>query len=237
MTVHEIITKGHEVYVPNLSVDTVIFGYENGKLKCLLLKMGSRWMLPGGFVGKTEAVQEAAERIVLERTGIENPHLKFLSVCGSGTRSFKEDWDLIFPELGLKYDPNSWLIDRFVSLVHYSLLYIPSVNPKVTGSDTEAAWFPVDELPTMWFDHAQTVRQTRESLRVDVKLEQIAHHLLAKEFTMPQLHEVHQVILGMEVDRSRFQKKMLSLEIFERLEKNKVKSPGRNPYLYREIVP
>lgn len=222
-----------EHYLPNISVDTVIIGYDEGKLKCLLLRIGEKWMLPGGYVGRSESVEDAANRVLQERTHLIDAHLKFLSVAGRGDRTFDDDWKALFSQLNVPYDATSWVTDRFVSLVYYSLVHLPSVNPQAGEMDAEVAWFAMDELPAMWMDHASIVAKTRESLRKDVKLDQIAHHLLAPEFTMPNLHEVHQHILGAEIDRSRFQKKMLSLELFERLHKDQVKTPGRNPYLYR----
>ena len=84
--------SGGDYFLPNLSVDIVIIGYHEGMLKGLLLKIGDKWLLPGGYIQRQESVDGAATRILKERTGLEDPHLKFLSVFGSEGRRFTRQW-------------------------------------------------------------------------------------------------------------------------------------------------
>ena len=88
-------------------------------------------------------------------------------------------------------------------------------------------------LPKMWMDHKSIVNTARQRLKEDIPHEQMTYNLLPKKFTMPELHQLHQVILEKKIDRSRFQKKMLATGMFERLPKLEKSTPGRNPYQYR----
>ena len=80
MDIQDFLQHANELYLPQLSVDIAIVGYEEKELKCLLLQIGDKWLLPGGFIGRDESVDQAAVKVLKERTGLENSHLKFLSV-------------------------------------------------------------------------------------------------------------------------------------------------------------
>ena len=92
MDFQEFITKGKKTYLPNLSVDMVIIAFHEEKLKCLLLQINNKWLLPGGYILRTESVEEATVRILRERTGLSDPHFKFLSVFGDPNRKFTKEW-------------------------------------------------------------------------------------------------------------------------------------------------
>ena len=89
MDIKEIIEQGNNSFLPNLSIDIVIIGYKGNVLKCLLLKVGEKWLLPGGYIRFDQSVDEAAQDILKQRTGLENPYLKFLAVFGDKNRQFK----------------------------------------------------------------------------------------------------------------------------------------------------
>lgn len=233
MTPEEIIENGGEYYLPNLSVDIVIIGYERDQLKCLLLKLGEKWLLPGRYIEKEESVDHAAQRILVERTALDQPHLKFLSVFGNQNRKFEKEFRNYFIKNGMEWRDDYWINDRFVTLAFYSLVDIDNTHPVPGDFDEEAKWFSFDELPEMWLDHSSIVASARNRLKEDIKYEQVSYNLLPSAFTMPQLHQLHQTILGEKLDRSRFQKKMLAAGTFERLPQLKKESPGRNPYQYR----
>ncbi len=227
MDVQEFLKQGARYFLPNLSIDQVIIGYEDNTLKCLLLRIGEKWLLPGGYIGRYESVDDAAVRILRERTGLDDPHLKFLSVFGEGNRKFTGEWQEFALELGFEGKENSWFNDRFVSLVYYSLVNMEQTHPVPGKFDQEVAWFPMDSLPGMWMDHKEMVLEARQRLKEDIRHEQFSYKLLPSPFTMPELHQLHQVILGEPIDRSRFQKKMLATGLFRRLPKLKKESPGR----------
>uniref|UniRef100_UPI004047540F NUDIX hydrolase n=2 Tax=Roseivirga sp. TaxID=1964215 RepID=UPI004047540F len=233
MDIRDFFQRAHELYLPQLSVDIVIVGYEEKELKCLLLQIGDKWLLPGGFIGRDESVDQAAVKVLKMRTGLENSHLKFLSVFGDANRQFKDQWKPFAESIGLEWPADNWFDNRFVTLAYYALVNIEKTHPQVSNLDQAYHWFSFDTLPEMWLDHKKIVLEARDRLKQDIKQESITYNLLPDQFTMPDLHQLHQVILQEELDRSRFQKKMLSLSAFERLPKIKKETPGRNPYLYR----
>lgn len=233
MDVKDIIQNGENYFLPHLSIDLVIIGYQQDQLKCLLLKLGSKWALPGGYIGKEESVDNAALSTLKHRTGLDHAHLKFLSVFGGSDRQFGEDFREFFEKHDLPWRQDYFINQRFVTLSYYSLVDIATTHPVPGEFDEAAEWFSFDELPDMWLDHGKIIATARQRLKEDIKHEHVTYNLLPDAFTMPQLHALHQAILEEKLDRSRFQKKMLSSGIFERLPQLKKESPGRNPYLYK----
>ena len=235
MDIREFLENGDRHYLPNLSIDIVVIGYEDNTLKCLLLKVGNRWVLPGGHIQRDESVDHAALRILKERTALEKPHLNFLSVFGDKDRSFGTQFREFAHDKGIPWSDEFWLNSRFVTLSHYSLVDIRETFPSAGSHDEEIGWFGFDELPEMWLDHGEIIAEARKRMKQDLKGGQTSHQLLPDRFTMPELHQLHQCILEEELDRSRFQKKMLASGKFERLPKLRKGTPGRNPFLYRVI--
>ena len=227
------IQNGDKYFLPNLSIDVVIIGYEHHQLKCLMLKMGEKWMLPGGHIFRDESVESATGRILFDRAGIKNPHVKFLSVFGKKERRFQEEFRQFAKRMKIQWDDDSWINDRFVTLAYYSLVDIKQTHPVAGQLAEEVGWFDFEKLPDIWMDHQDILLTARSRLKEDVQKELITYNLLPTPFTMPELHGLHQTILQERIDRSRFQKKMLASDLFERLPKLQKDSPGRNPYLYR----
>ena len=233
MDFQEILEQGNNSFLPNLSIDMVIIGYKGNVLKCLLLKIGKKWLLPGGYIRLDQSIDEAAQNILKQRTGLENSYLKFLAVFGDKNRQFKNVLKEFFEKTEMEWREDYWFNNRFVSLAYYSLVNIDKTHPSVNHFDEAFAWFDFDELPEMWMDHKSIVNTARERLKEDIRQEQMTYNLLPKEFTMPELYKLHQVILEENIERSRFQKKMLATGMFERLPELQKSTPGRNPYQYQ----
>ncbi|MTB52582.1 NUDIX domain-containing protein [Lewinella sp. W8] len=233
MQIKEVVAFGHRHFLPNLSIDLVIIGYGDDALQCLLLKVGDKWLLPGGYVKREESVEEATVNILRTRTGLEDTYLKFLAVFGGKDRQFSEVSREFMQKLGMEWSEDYWMNNRFVSLTYYSLVNKEKTHPKISFVDEAFAWFDFDDLPEMWMDHRDIVLTAREQLTRDAQREYSAHNLLPEVFTMPDLHRLHQAIVGSKVDRSRFQKTMLATGLFERLPRVQKTTPGRNPYQYR----
>jgi len=233
MDITELLENGAQHFLPNLSIDLVIIGYRENKLQCLLLKMGEKWLLPGGYIRQDTSVEAAAADILKKRTGLENTWLKFLAVFGGQERQFSAVAQQLFRKLDIPWRADYWLNNRFVSLVYYSLVHIEAIQPSPGHFDEAFAWFDFEALPDMWMDHQSIAQTAREKIKIDIPRANDAHHLLPEVFTMPQLHQLHQVIMAREIDRSRFQKTMLATGLYERLPRLQRKSPGQNPYQYR----
>lgn len=225
--------KGTELFLPNLSIDIAVIGFQEGELKILLLEFDGKWMLPGGYVFKDESVDDASKRILTERTGLHHYFMKIFQVFGSAKRSFPNEIRYILEKLELPWEPNHWMGRRFVSTAFYALVDIARVTPNggILGQKTH--WCNLKDLPDMWFDHREIATEALKKLKQDVLTDHHSYNMLPEEFTMPQLHKLQEHILDKKLDRSRFQKKMLSLGIFERLGKPKEGVPHRKPFLYR----
>ncbi len=185
---------------PAVTTDCVIFTYEDWKLKILLVKRGGEpykgeWALPGGFLRNDETAREGALRELREETGLE------ASAVG---------------ELGVFSDPMRDPRERVITIAFYALVK-PS---EVEGGDDadEAAWFSIDELPVLAFDHADIINAAMERLRRDIHFEPVGFDLLDDEFTIPDLQRLYEIILGVKFDRRNFQRKILSSGILEEAE-------------------
>lgn len=233
MGFQEYIDHGRGRYLPSLSLDLVIIAYDQGILKCLLLKVGEKWYLPGGFIGLKESVETAVLRVLEERTALKEPHFKFLSVFGDKDRDFSEEIKGFMAEENIPWSDDLWLAKRHVTLTYYSLVNIEDLAPIPGDFDEAVAWFDFNHLPEIGMDHKAIVLTARERLREDIQREHLTYNLLPPEFTMPELHQLHETILDLKLDRSRFQKKMIASGRFERLEKRKSERRGSNPYQYR----
>ena len=185
---------------PAVTTDCVIFTYEDWKLKVLLVKRGGEpykgeWALPGGFLRGDETAREGALRELREETALE------ASAIG---------------ELGVFSKPDRDPRERVITIAFYALVK-PS---EVEGGDDadEAAWFSIDELPELAFDHADIIHSALERLKRDIHFEPIGFDLLDEEFTIPDLQRLYEIILGVKFDRRNFQRKILSSGILEEAE-------------------
>lgn len=232
-----------EDYIRQLSIDCVIFGYEDGSLYVLLPKLAlskAYYMLPGGFIHQSEGIDEAAYRILSHRTGLEGLYLDQFRVFGAAGRSndtlIREvlDSDTEIPEASAFIRTNrKWLLRRFISIGYYALVDMRRVAPTKAAIDESVEWYPITELPNLILDHRQMVDQALLTLRryLDEKL--IGFNLLPEKFTMKELRLLYEAIYGQPFRRNNFQKKMLGLNVLERLEKKFTGAANRAPYLYR----
>lgn len=233
MDVKVFLEEGEQHFLPHLSVDIVILGYQKGILKVLLQKLNNKWCLPGGYVGFKETVADAAIRVLKERTGLQQSYLQLFEVFGDSNRSFSKEFEVILKKEGYTWHKDLWINKRFVTLAHYALVDIEAVFPNGGIFSLAYDWFAIEELPAMHMDHNAIVLTSKKQLQKDITVSPISIKLLPETFTMPELQKLHETILDKKLERSRFQKKMLSMEIFERLPKPKENAPRRKPYLYR----
>ncbi len=213
---------GDQLYLPHLSVDCVIFGFHDNQLKVLLLKWkGGQWCLPGGFIRHEESVDDAAQRILQERTGLTDIYLQQFYVFGNPKR-----------EKDKKKSPY-WIGKRFISIGYYALVEFSKVEPQPDVFSEACEWFDIDEVPALIYDHHDIMLKALEALRLDLNDHPVGLNLLPKKFTMPELQRLYETILGEAIDRRNFQKYMLSLDILVRLEERKTGGAHKAPYLYQ----
>lgn len=222
----DFLKNGAHVYLRHLSVDCVIFGFHENQLKVLLLKwQNGPWCLPGGFVKKHESLQESATRTLRERTALKDLFLQQFFAFGDPSREKGKSKNEEFK--------NTWLADRFITIGYYALVEHSKVKPRPDVLSDECAWWDIDSVPSMVYDHHQILEKAIEALRIDLYSHPVGYNLLPRKFTMPELQRLYETILGKGIDRRNFQKKMLSLKILERLKERKTGGAHKAPYFYR----
>jgi 8-oxo-dGTP diphosphatase len=195
---------------PHVSVDCVIFGFNAGKLKVLLIERekipgshlrGHKLKLPGNLITETEDLDTSANRTLKELTGLENIFLKQFGVFGSpGRLSPAEDLAWLRKTSGL-------MVDRVVTVAYYSLIKIAESN--ITE---KTIWHPIDSLPDLIFDHNHIVNQALDTLRKEIRTEPLCFELLPKKFTIHQMQVLYEAILGERMDNRNFRKKIKPME-------------------------
>ena len=231
------IERNADRYLPNVSVDCVIFGFHQNQLRVLLMRWtnASLWSLPGGTIFRDESVDTAAYRILKDRTLLEEVFLKQFYLFGEVERVRNEDYDATFAKLGVPFDVAKKLLDRTISVGYYALVEFSKVTPTPNMLDEECRWWDIDDIPPMIFDHNHIVKKALETLRQQLSYLPIGLTLLPEKFTMPELQKLYETLLGRELDRRNFQKQMLSFDFLERLEERKTGGAYKSPYLYRFI--
>ncbi len=198
-----------------VAVDTVIFRVVDHKLEVLLLELNrsefpGMWAAPGGLVTKSETLEEAATRHLSDRAGLKNIYLEQLSTFGDPDR-----------------DPTGWVVS-----VAYLALVTGEVTPKTNDQYKSIAWYPVNKLPPLAYDHTEIIKIAVERLKAKITYTNIVVSLLPKEFTLTELQETYETILSQTLDKRNFRKKILSLGWLTPLKKMKAEGAHRPAELY-----
>ena len=221
-------------YLTHISYDSVIFGFSGTELKILILEYHKTGLhaLPGGFVRRDENLDDAVRRGLSERTGIENIYLEQFHTFGNAERFDPEVMRNILEANGLHPDPSYWLLDRFISVAYYALINYNDVDLRPDELSDSIKWYSIDSLPPLMLDHRDIVARALHTLRDNLERKLIGGNLLPERFTMKELQQVYEAILGKKLRRTTFQRKMLSLNILERHEKRYSGKAHKAPYLY-----
>jgi hypothetical protein len=215
-----------KVYIPNLSVDCVVFGFHDAILKVLVTRLKDKdiWALPGGYVLKTENLKQAANRILFNRTGAENIYLQEFKVFSDLKRS-----EGIFDE----FSDTLWNKQRFLSVGFYALVDFHQVNLVMDDISDACEWKSIDELPDFMMDHRSIFDKALETLRRQLNHKPIGYSLLPDKFTMPELQKLYEIILGKKLNRGNFYRKMLRYDILEKLDESRKGGAHKAPDLYK----
>jgi ADP-ribose pyrophosphatase YjhB (NUDIX family) len=222
-------------FIPNLAYDSVIFGFSGDQLKILLMEYHNTGLfaLPGGFVKKTENLDDAVRRGLAERTGLTHIYLEQFHTFGNLSRHKPEVMKTILIANG--HDPNGpmrWLLDRFISVAYYALIDYRYVIPRPDALSDSCTWYPVNQLPELILDHKEIVNKALENLRENLDRKLVGMNLLPEKFTMQELQRVYEAISGTSFRRTSFQRKMLAMEVLIRHEKKYSGKAHKAPYLY-----
>jgi 8-oxo-dGTP diphosphatase len=205
--------KSHQKIL--VAVDCIIFGFDGNQLKALLIKRGfepekGKWSLMGGFVGKSESAEQAAERVLFELTGMRNVYMEQLYTFSDVDRD---------------------TAGRVVSIAYFALINIKDYDEDLQR-DHEARWFPLNKIPRLIFDHKKMVMKAKQLLRDRVANHPIGFELLPQKFTLQQLQGLYEAIYETPLDKRNFTKKMLSLGILNKLNEKEKESSRKGAFYY-----
>jgi 8-oxo-dGTP diphosphatase len=180
-----------------LTVDCVVFGLDVSDLKVLLIQrklepFQHAWALPGGFVHVDETLDDAARRELAEEAGVTDVYLEQLYTFGA-----------------LQRDPR----ERIVTVAYYALAKLSDHRIRAATDALGVGWFSLDELPALAFDHAHILELAVERLRGKVRYAPVGFELLPPRFSLTQLQRLYEIILGAELDKRNFRKKILSMDL------------------------
>ena len=184
---------------PAVTVDCVIFGLPKAAsaLEVLLIKrkgppFKGKWAIPGGFVNMNESLEAAARRELKEETSLTDVFLEQLYTFGAPKR-----------------DPR----ERVITVTYYALVNQADFGIAAGSDAANARWFLVDELPRLAFDHEKILNIAIWRLRNKVRYEPIGFTLLPLKFTMADIQQVYEAILGRELDKRNFRRRIHDMDI------------------------
>ncbi len=199
-----------------VSVDVIIFGFDEGKLKVLIGRRQmdpgrGEWSLYGGFVAANEGIDECASRTLKELTGLRNLYMRQVGAFGSVDR-----------------DPG----ERVVSIAYYALINVKDYDEKLR-KEHQAEWVDINQLPPLYSDHNEMVRQAQRRMRQKMRTEPIGFRLLPDLFTLTQLQRLYEAVGGQEIDKRNFRKRIKDMDFIEKTELIDKLSSKRGAALYR----
>ena len=186
-------TSGQHYELPAVTADAVTFSIGDGILKTLLIRRGQEpfkgsWAIPGGFIQMDETLWRAAERELIEETGLRADYLEQVRAFGDPDR-----------------DPRM----RVVSVAFLCLMKPGAPEPHGSDDAADACWFDVAQLPELAFDHRRILDAAVSHLRSRIDRTQIVYHLLPDAFTLTELQQAHELILGHPLDKRNFRRRIL----------------------------
>lgn len=226
-------------YLPHLAYDSVIFGFSGDRLKILVMEYHRTelFALPGGFVRADEDLDAAVRRGLCERTGLTDIYLRQFHTFGDVARHDPGSMRKILEANAISTAEYGWMLDRFISVAYYALINYETVQPRPDALSDSLGWYDLESLPPLLFDHEKIVRTALEVLRRNLQTELVGKNLLPERFTMRELQRVCETILGEELPRSSFQRRMLASGTLRRHEKLQHGKAHKAPFLYSFLVP
>jgi 8-oxo-dGTP diphosphatase len=217
-------TNYSEYEQPSVTIDLVIFTVNEEKLKVLLVKRAHEpfagvWSIPGGFLKAGESLDEAAIRVMQEKTGVKEVYLEQLYTFGRPDR-----------------DPRA----RIITVTYFALIPWQNLVQPESNKVTDLAWYPADQLPELAFDHDEILNYAINRLRAKVSYSNIVYGLLPIEFRLSDLQKVYESMINKTLDKRNFRKRMLATGLLKETGKKEIIGAHRPAMLYcfkkREFV-
>ena len=199
-----------------LSVDCIIFGFDNNKLKILIGKRNmdpgrGEWSLYGGFVRNDESLDEAAHRTLRELTGLRNIFMRQVGAFGN-----------------LDRDPG----ERVVSVAYYALINVKDYSER-QRKQHGVEWINIEDIPQMYSDHNNMVVKARKLMKQKIKTDPVGFELLPELFTLTQMQRLYEAVNGEELDKRNFRKRIKEMDFIEKTDLIDKKTSKRGASLYR----
>ncbi len=198
-----------------VSVDCIIFGFDENKLKILIGKRQmdpgrGEWSLYGGFVRNGESVDDCAYRTLKELTGMHDVYMQQVGAFGSVDR-----------------DPG----ERVVSVAYYALINVKDYDENLI-QEHGVEWIDVEQIPPLYSDHFEMVKQALQKMRQKMRTQPVGFNLLPELFTLTQLQRLYEVVNGQEIDKRNFRKRIKDMDFIEKTDKVDKKTSKRGAALY-----
>ena len=200
----------------SITIDCVIFGFDKGSLEVLLIQHAEgirkgEWGLPGGWIKETESIDDAAHRLLADLTGLDNIYLEQLKAFGS---------------------PDRFPLGRVITIGYYALIKKEDYDIKAGFTASDAKWYKIANIPGLIYDHNEIIDYSIKNLRNKVKQAPIGFNLLPEKFTLLELMQLYEEILGIEMDKSNFRRKFLRMKLLMPLDEKQKDVSHRAAQLY-----
>lgn len=214
---NDTIVKSDHSAMNAITIDCVIFGFDKGSLEVLLVQHGEgiskgKWGLPGGWINKKESTDDAAHRLLNELTALDHIYLEQLKAFGN---------------------PDRFPLRRVITIGYYALIKREDYNIKAGFTASDAKWYKINEIPDLIYDHNEILAYSLKHLRNRVKQTPIGFNLLPEKFTLLQLMHLYEEILGIEMDKSNFRRKILHMKLLVALDEKQQDVSHRAAKLYK----
>jgi len=228
----EYFEAGTESFLPHVSINNMVFGYDHPHLKVLVHRVPKQkfWILPGGYIKFEEHLDDAVYRN-LRLSGIDHVFLRQIRTFGDAHRVPEYASSAGSKNSGYE-DFMRWVSRRFVTVVYYGLVKYHETRLANDAIASESRWMDVNKLDNMALDHASIVSETRKMLVTELQNHPVASSLLPDSFTLNELRGLYEAILNRCIDRGTFRRKILKQGIVEQVDKRK-DALGRPSHLFR----
>ena len=199
-----------------VSVDCIIFGFDEGKLRVLIGRRQmdpgrGEWSLYGGFVRSDESINDAANRVLYELTGLRNLYMRQVGAFGSVDR-----------------DPG----ERVISIAYYALINVKDYEDELR-IEHSVEWVNIDDIPELYSDHNEMIMRARKLMQQKISSEPVGFRLLPSLFTLSQLQKLYEAVHGEELDKRNFRKRIKEMDFIEKTGLIDKTGSKRGAFLYR----